>query len=266
MSEKQLRAVSSAVKRNTTLTSLNGVGKSSLYYHNLRGRNTKDLDLKGAGLGTEDITIMSDLLSTNTTLRSLDLSHNNLGDDGGKSVANALARNVTMHTLDVSSCGLGTVAGTALKEMSDKGGALTSLVLEGNPVESQLSSVGFSAEKLRDVGFTASMLKLGGFNGEDLRLIGFTAKQMKAGGFTAQELSDGGFAGNQLKLVGFTETELLAVGFTPQELKSKLGLEGVAAVRSLDLSVPMPITWDKSSRDKGHDFQKPAAASSRSGR
>ena len=46
MSEKQLRAVSSAVKRNTTLTSLNGVGKSSLYYHNLRGRNTRILTSK----------------------------------------------------------------------------------------------------------------------------------------------------------------------------------------------------------------------------
>ena len=31
---------------------------------------------------------------------------------------------------------------------------------------------------------------------------------------------------------------------TPQELKSKLGLEGVAAVRQLDLSVDLPMTWD----------------------
>ena len=132
----------------------------------------------------------------------------------------------------------------ALREMLERGVGLTSLLLGGNPLESALRAAGFSAEALRKVGFAAAGLRTGGFGSEELKACGFTAKQLKAGGFTAQELSDGGFPANQLKLVGFTDTELLAVGFTPQELKSKLGLEGVAAVRKIDLSVSLPMTWE----------------------
>ena len=250
--EKALRILVAAVKRNSHLTSLNGVGKSSLYFKILRGGvRVPTLDLKGAALAPEDVNIMCDLLQHNTTLKTLDLSHNPLGEEGGKAVATAMMRNDTMVTLDLSSCQLGPIAGAALKDMLEKGVSLTSLLLGGNPLEHELNEVGFTAEKLRDVGFTPSSLRTGGFAAEQLRQCGFSAKQLKAGGFSAVELKDGGYPANQLKLVGFTESELLGIGFTPQEVKSKLGLEGVAAVRTLDLhSTPLPMTWDRGSRDK----------------
>ena len=101
------------------------------------------------------------------------------------------------------------------------------------------------------MGLAVHDCKRGGFGAAELRDAGFKAKALKAGGFSAQELADAGFPANQLKHDGgFTDTELLACGFTPQELKSKLGLEGVAAVRQLDLSVGLPITWDKGTREK----------------
>lgn len=250
--EKAVKLISQAVRRNTTLTSLNGVGKSALYFKALRGK-ARTLDLKGCGIGSEDLSILCDLLSSNTALTSLDLSGNALGEQGGVAIAAALARNDSMTSLDLGGTGLGTAAGKALVEMLQKGqSGLTSLGLASNPLESHLRAVGFTAEALKVLGLSASQLKQGGFSAEALKEAGFKAQLLKQAGFSAQDLKEAGIPANQLKLVGFTDTELSAVGFTPQELKSKLGLEGVAAVRQLDLSVSLPMTWDRSTRDDYH--------------
>lgn len=251
--EKAIKLISQAVRRNASLTSLSGVGKSSLYFKALRG-TARTLDLKGAGVGGEDLSILCDLLSANTVLTSLDLSTNALGDAGGVAIAGALARNDSMTSLDLSATGLGPPAGKALVEMLQKGQTgLTSLGLSSNPLETALRAVGFEAPTLKSLGLSAAQMRLGGFSADLLKEAGFRAQALKAAGFTAQELAEGGFPANQLKHdAGFTDAELAAVGFTPQELKSKLGLEGVAAVRQLDLSVSLPMTWDRSTRDDYH--------------
>ena len=227
--EKAVKLISQAVRRNTTL------GKVGL----LQGPagKARTLDLKGCGIGSEDLSILCDLLSSNTALTSLDLSGNALGEQGGVAIAAALARNDSMTSLDLGGTGLGTAAGKALVEMLQKGqSGLTSLGLASNPLESHLRAVGFTAEALKALGLSASQLKQGGFSAEALKEAGFKAQLLKQAGFSAQDLKEAGIPANQL-LVGFTDTELSAVGFTPQELKSKLGLEGVVAVRQLDLSV-----------------------------
>ena len=159
-----------------------------------------------------------------------------------------------MTSLDLSATGLGPPAGKALVEMLQKGQTgLTSLGLSSNPLETALRAVGFEAPTLKSLGLSAAQMRLGGFSADLLKEAGFRAQALKAAGFTAQELAEGGFPANQLKHdAGFTDAELAAVGFTPQELKSKLGLEGVAAVRQLDLSVSLPMTWDRSTRDDYH--------------
>ena len=256
LSEKAMRTVAAAIKRNTSLVSLNGVGKSAMYFKALRSNRVASVDLKAVGLSAEDVTIICDLLSSNTGLQALDLSHNHLGDPGGKAIATALHRNDTVATLDLCSTGLGKVAGKAILEMLEKGTGITSLGLASNPMESDLKSIGFSAQKLKEVGLQPQQLRLGGFTADELRELGYKAKALKAAGFTVFELSVGGFPANQLKLAGFTDSELLAVGFTPQELRSKLGLEGVSAVRPLDLSVHLQMTWDKGSRDPKSDSKR----------
>jgi uncharacterized protein YjbI with pentapeptide repeats len=78
----------------------------------------------------------------------------------------------------------------------------------------------YTAQELRDLGFTITEMKNAGYTATELKTAEFTASELKAAEFTATELKTAEFTATELKAAEFTATELKAAEFTASELKA----------------------------------------------
>ena len=81
-----MRALSSILRKNTTITSLN---------------------LKGIGLTDVGVSELSEAIKTNSSLLSINLSSNSFGETGAASLRDALEVNTSLTSLDLSCNALG---------------------------------------------------------------------------------------------------------------------------------------------------------------
>ncbi|CAE7231324.1 NLRC3 [Symbiodinium sp. CCMP2592] len=107
------KAISEALKTNSTLTSIN---------------------LAVCYIGDEGAEVIREALKNNSRLTSINLASNSIGDEGGKAVGEALKSNSTLTSINLQSNRIGVEGGKAIGEALRTNSTLTSVNLEFNRI------------------------------------------------------------------------------------------------------------------------------------
>lgn len=92
------------------------------------------VSLGGEVNGPAAVTLLMDIVKTNTTVTSLDLYGCAAGAEGGKAIAAALVENAALTTLELGANELGAEGSAAIARALEANTALTSLDLDGNHI------------------------------------------------------------------------------------------------------------------------------------
>lgn len=110
--------------------------------------------------------------------------------------------------------------GTSAATIKDTLGCPPEALREAGYSANDLKNAGFTAAELKDAGFSLDDLKAAGFGARDLISAGYSPQELKNSGFSLQALKDAGLNPNDLKNAGFSLQDLKAAGFSANELKN----------------------------------------------
>ena len=94
----------------------------------------REIDLWGAHVSENNLSLLTSALRTNTTLRKLDLSYCDINDNMVSEITSALCDNSTLQTLDLEGNAFGRRGATALAEMLRRNKTLRELYVRGNSI------------------------------------------------------------------------------------------------------------------------------------
>lgn len=132
LSLPQVRRLAEVLARNISLTSITLRKDHMLPVGDLR--NNEDIDWSNENYTDTDAIFISQLLRTNTTVKSLNLTNNLIEDAGAYALAELLTKNNTMETLTLESNMLGEKAGRAFSVVLSLNNTLQRLNLKGNSI------------------------------------------------------------------------------------------------------------------------------------